>query len=88
MDANPHDKKTYQDLLLELMHLRKEDYGKFMDKLYEALIGEFKDAVKEGDGKTVTEKKNALDIMIKHFQDTEEYEKCAQLKKISESLTA
>jgi hypothetical protein len=86
MDANPYDKKTYQDMLLELMNLRKEDYGKFMDKLYEALTGEFKDAVKEGDGKSVSEKKNALTIMIKHFQETEEYEKCAQLKKISESL--
>ena len=86
MDTNSHDKKTYQDLLLELMNLRKEDYGKFMNKLYEALTGEFKDAVHEKDGKSVFEKKNALDIMIKHFQEAEEYEKCAELKKIAESL--
>jgi hypothetical protein len=84
MDTNSSEKKTYQDLLLELMHLRKEDYGKFMDKLYEALVGEFKDAV--NDGKPASEKKNALWLMIKHFQDTEEYEKCAKLKELAESL--
>lgn len=81
MESN---KKTYQDLLLDLMNLRKEDYGKFMDKLYEALIGEFKDAV--NDGEPVSEKKIALQIMIKHFQKTEEYEKCAKLKQLAESL--
>ena len=77
-------KKTYHDLLLELINLRKEDYGKFMDKLYEALSGEFKDTIH--DGTPTKEKKDAIWIMIKHFQDKEEYEKCAELKKIVESI--
>jgi hypothetical protein len=77
-------KKTYHDLLLELMKLRETDHVQFMEKLYEALSGEYKDVI--NDGTPVTEKRDAIWIMIKHFETREEFEKCAKLKKLSESL--
>ena len=35
--------RTYNDILLELIRLRESDYDGFMDRLYEALAGEFRD---------------------------------------------
>jgi hypothetical protein len=77
-------KKTYHDLIIELIELRATDYAKFMDKLYEALAGEFKYVIE--DGTPEKEKQNAIWLMISYFEKREEYEKCANLKKISESL--
>jgi hypothetical protein len=77
-------KKTYHDLLLELINLRETDYDKFMDKMYEALAGEHREVI--NDGTPATEKKTALWTMIQYFQTKEEYEKCAELKKLAESL--
>ena len=77
---------AYQDLLLELMTLKKTDYDKFMAKLYEAVSGEFKDALHNND--PIDKKEKALNTMIQYFQDREEYEKCAELKKMADSLNA
>jgi hypothetical protein len=77
-------KKTYHDLLLELINLKKQDYDKFMDKLYEALSGEFNEVVH--DTTQASEKKRALMTMIQYFQEKEEYEKCADLKRMAESI--
>ena len=74
----------YQKILMELVHLREKDYDGFMDRLYSALSGEFKDMVQ--DPAPVEEKSQALRTMIQHFQDKEEYEKCAVLKTMVESL--
>ena len=70
--------RTYNDILLELIRLRESDYDGFMDRLYEALAGEFRDVVEE--------KKQAIWTMILHFEKKEQYEKCADLKKLSEEL--
>jgi len=79
------DKKKYHDLLIELMDLKDENYDKFMEKLYEAIFGEFKGVI--SDKEPVTEKKKALNTMMLHFQSKEAYEKCAQIKQLAESLT-
>lgn len=78
--------KAYQDLLLELIELKTQDYDKFMDKLYEAVSGEFKDALHNDD--PVSAKSKVLNTMIQYFQAKEEYEKCAELKKMADSLNA
>lgn len=84
MAARPTPK--YHQILLELIKLRETDYDAFMEKLYEALAGEFRDVV--NDGSPMAEKSQALNTMIKHFSDREEYEKCADLKKMMDQLAA
>lgn len=74
----------YRATLVDLVKLRNTDYPAFMNRLYEALHGDFKDAI--NDLTPVTGKKQALATMIDYFQDQEEYEKCAELKKIMDSL--
>lgn len=78
------DKQSYQNMLAELMKLRDKDYELFMDKLYLALMGEARDALK--DATPAGEKRSAIWIMIKHFEEKEEFEKCADLKKLADSL--
>lgn len=79
-------KDKYQDLILELINLRDQDYNKFMDKLYEAITGEFKSIL--NDDNPIAKKLNSLNTMISHFEDKEEYEKCARIKELVDSLDA
>jgi hypothetical protein len=74
----------YQSALVSLVKLRYTDYDAFMERLYEALRGDFKDAIH--DLTPVEGKQQALATMIEYFQDKEEYEKCSELKKIKDSL--
>jgi len=74
----------YRQILFELMHLKEKDYDAFMEKLYAALSGEFRGMVH--DSSPVEEKLKALWSMIHHFESKEEYEKCAELKKMTEEL--
>lgn len=85
-EATDGNKKAYQDMLAELMSLKSTDYDMFMAKLYEAVSGEFRDALHNDD--PITEKTKALDAMIQYFSNREEYEKCAELKKMADSLDA
>jgi hypothetical protein len=78
------DLNQYSRILLDLIHLRQTDYDAFMNRLYEALTGEFKDALY--DTSPIEEKSQAVCSMIKHFEKTEEFEKCADLKKLVEEL--
>jgi len=80
------DLNQYSRILLDLIHLRQTDYDAFMDRLYEALTGEFKDALY--DTSPVEEKSQAVWSMIKHFEKQEEFEKCASLKKMIEEIDA
>ena len=82
--SSQEDINRYSQILLELVHLRSTDYDGFMDKLYEALTGEFRGAIY--DGSPVTEKTKAIWTMIDHFKTTEQYEKCGALKKLAEEL--
>lgn len=84
--ASPmQDVPKYQSALVSLVKLRYTDYDAFMERLYEALRGDFKDAIH--DLTPVEGKQQALATMIDYFQDKEEYEKCAELKKIKDSLS-
>ena len=74
----------YSKILLDLIHLRHTDYEAFMNRLYEALTGEFKDVI--NDSSPVDEKSQAIWTMIKHFEKNEEFEKCAELKKLADAL--
>ena len=76
--------RRYHEILMELIHLREKDYDGFMDKLYDALSGEFKDMI--NDPTPVAEKERAIWTMINHFSDKEEYEKCAELQKLAKDI--
>lgn len=75
---------SYSKILLDLIHLRQTDYDAFMNRLYEALTGEFKDVIH--DSSPVNEKSQAIWTMIKHFEKNEEFEKCAELKRLVDDL--
>lgn len=75
---------SYARILLDLIYLRETNYDEFMNRLYEALTGEFKEAIH--DNSPVEEKTQAIWTMIKHFEKTESYEKCANLKKLVDEL--
>ena len=79
-----NDNQRYRQILFELMHLKEKDYDAFMDKLYTALSGEFRSMVH--DTSPIEEKLKALWSMIHHFEGKEEYEKCAELKKMTDEL--
>lgn len=78
------DLNSYSQILLDLIHLKQTDYDAFMNRLYEALTGEFKDVIH--DSSPVSEKAQAIRTMIKHFEKSEEFEKCAELKKLVDSI--
>jgi hypothetical protein len=67
--------KKYHLILTEILNLRDKDYDMFMEKLYEASTGELLDMtidmIKESE-----EHRDTLKLMIKHFENKEEYEKC------------
>lgn len=75
---------NYTQIILDLIHLRETDYTAFMNRLYEALTGEFREAIH--DPAPAEEKSQAIWSMIKHFEKTEEFEKCANLKKLVEEI--
>jgi len=74
------DTPKYRSTLVDLIQLRYTDYDAFMDRLFEALTGEFKDAINDVAPKE--SKLQAINSMIDYFSDKEEYEKCAQLHRI------
>ena len=78
------DLNKYSKVLLELVYLRENDYDGFMNRLYEALTGEFRDVLNDTTPKD--EKTKAIWTMIKHFEKNEEFEKCADLKKMADQL--
>jgi hypothetical protein len=71
------------DILLELLSLRQErDLDAFMDKLYQAMIGEFRETLFTPS--IMAENREIIPMMIDHFIFKEEYEKCALLKYMQE----
>jgi hypothetical protein len=68
----------HHQILIELLQLRQSNYDLFLDKLYDAITGEFKqifleEFIKDKDYREI------LDSMIHHFEIREEYEKCQKL---------
>lgn len=56
-----------------------------MEMVYETIIINMDDAIKSQT--PIDEKLKALTSIIKYFEDLEEYEKCANIKKIIEDIT-
>ena len=70
-------------ILLELLSLRqKEDLAAFMDKLYQAMTGEFRETLFTPS--IMAENREIILMMIDLFLIKEEYEKCALLKYMAE----
>ena len=84
--AKTKKESRYHEILMELIVLREQNYELFMDKLYEALSGDFRQMV--NDDSPLDEKSQALRTMIEHFEVREEYEKCATLKEMLDELNA
>ena len=73
----------HHDIVLELISLRqKKDLDAFMDKLYQAMIGEFRETLFTP--AIMSENREIIPMMIDHFIIKEEYEKCALLKYMQE----
>lgn len=71
------------NILLELLSLRqKEDLDAFMDKLYQAMTGEFRETLFTPT--IMAENRDIITMMIDHFVNKEEYEKCTLLKYMAE----
>ena len=67
--------KRHHQLLIELIELRDKDYDQFMEKLYDAITTDFEKVFKEELMKD-KEHRNTLKLMIKYFENQEQYEKC------------
>ena len=79
-------KNFLHDILLEILSLReKNDFDAFMDKLYEAISGEFSDAF--AGASPIRDQQLAFSVMIEHFQKKEEFEKCALLNDFADGIT-
>jgi hypothetical protein len=83
MNEIKKDLKTSQ-MLAELVSLRHTDFDAFMNLLYDALQRELSGAI--FDQTPLTEKQEALNSMIQYFQDKEEYEKCAVLRDMVQTI--
>ena len=62
-------------ILVELLKLRDTDYDQFIEKLYFAVTTDFSIFFREEMLKE-EEHRETIRIMIKHFEEKEEYEKC------------
>ena len=73
----------FHEIMLELLKLREHyNMDPFIEKLYEALSGVNSPFL---DGSNMTNKqKEAISTMIDYYQQKEEYEKCAVLKRMVE----
>ena len=74
----------YSKILMDLVTLRETDYDAFMERLYEALTGEFRNAIY--DGAPAEEKCKALNTMLEYFKEEDAFEKCAQIQKLIKEI--
>jgi len=70
-----------KSLLLTLEHT---DFDEFMKLSYAVMIQTPNAVLKRGDA--LESKVDAIDKMIKHFEEKEEYEKCTNLQKLKHLL--
>lgn len=68
----------YHQILFEILESRESDYDTFLNKLYEAITGDFKQIFIEEFTKDENYKE-ILDSMIHYFEIKEEFEKCQKL---------
>jgi hypothetical protein len=74
-----------RDFLNEFMsHLEHEDRKRFMQVCYEKILRH--PQVMLSNRIPAEVRVNSINILIKFFEDVEEYEKCAKLKKLIEEI--
>jgi hypothetical protein len=83
-DGNPFSGEGAKDIIKKIEELKKKDIGQFYDLVFVSIIN-FSDAAVL-DNSPVKNKIQALNKIIDHFKDLEEYEKCAALKKILDRI--
>ena len=79
-------KYLQHEILLEILMLRDtNDSDVLLDKIYEAISGEFRGTF---DSASITQDQRiAFSVMIEHFKKKEEFEKCAVLKMMTTGVT-
>lgn len=83
-DGNPFDGVGSEDLINHLESLKKKDIDAFFELVFQSIVNFPEDAIL--DSSPMENKKQALQRIIKHFEETEDYEKCAQLKSILDQI--
>lgn len=83
-DWNPFDGLRSEDLIQKLEDLKNQDLDAFFELIFQSIINWPEEAI--NDSSPVDNKIKALERIIKHFQDLEEYEKCQELKIILDQI--
>jgi hypothetical protein len=83
-DGNPFKGEESKDWIRKIDALKKMDLGLFYELVFTSIVNFSEEAIKDGSPKK--NKIRALDRLIEHFQDLEEYEKCAALKKVLDQI--
>jgi len=73
-----------EEFLMALLKLRENDPDAFMQLILESLKRHPELAI--SDEHSVERKIQALEKMIRHFEEKEEYEECAFIKKLSDQI--
>ena len=79
-----NESNKYTKILMDLVTLRETDYDAFMERLYEALTGEFRNAIYDGD--PIEEKCKALNTLLEYFKEQDAFEKCAVIKSLIKEI--
>jgi hypothetical protein len=83
-DWNPFDGLRSEDLIQKLEDLKNQNLDAFFELVFQSIVNWPEEAV--DDKSPVDNKIKALERIIKHFQDLEEYEKCQELKIILDRI--
>jgi len=83
-DGNPFDGVGSEDLIGHLESLKKKDLDAFFELVYQSIVNFPEEAV--ADTSPIESKMEALKRIIRHFEETEDYEKCVQLKSILDKI--
>ncbi len=68
-----------------LDQLENQSWDRYMDLCYNVIIM-FPNQVLQYDTSTALQRVSSLDKIIQHFEETEDFEKCAKLKEIQDQL--
>ena len=80
-NSNGFSDEFIRSLLLNLEH---QNFEEFMDLSYHVMMQSPSTVLKRSD--SIDIKINAIDGMIKYFEQIEEYEKCSNLQKLKSML--
>ena len=81
---NPNSDFPKDDLVKLLALREKKDFDAFIEEMYEVLTGSFRNFIEATN--ISKDKRIAFEMMIEHYQQKEEYEKCAVLYKLVSKL--